>query len=311
MGLKQFISGKALELGFRATGFARAGRVPEEPLKRWIRNGFHGEMSYMERSLERRLDPGAVLEGARTVVSLLYPYPHRAAAEAENRDIGTVARYALGKDYHLVLEKKLRRLLAEIREEYPEIQGRCYVDSGPVAETYWAWKAGLGWVGRHSLLLSREFGSWFFLSDILLNIDLEPDSEGQDFCGTCTACIDACPTGAIIEPGTVDARKCISYLTIEHRSEIPSDLKGKMGNRIFGCDVCQEACPWNRQAPEFEDPLLEPVSRDYSLDALSRLTEQEFREVFKQSPVKRTGLEGLQRNISAARENKELTISSE
>ena len=311
MGLKQFIREKAREHGFLAAGFARAGRVPEEPLKRWIRNGFHGEMSYMERSLDRRLDPGLVLSGARTVVSLLYPYPHSAAAAAENRKMGVVARYALGKDYHLVLEKKLRKLLAGIREEYPEVQGRCYVDSGPVAETYWAWKAGLGWIGRHSLLISREFGSWFFLSDILIDAETEPDSEGRDFCGTCTACIEACPTGAIVEPGTVDARKCISYLTIEHRSEIPPGLGKKMGNRIFGCDICQEVCPWNRDVPEIEDPLLEPVARDYSLDALSRLTEPEFREVFKQSPVKRTGLEGLKRNISAAGKNQDLIISSE
>jgi epoxyqueuosine reductase len=311
MGLKQFIRGKAREQGFRAAGFSRAGRVPEEPLRKWLKNGFHGEMSYMERSPERRLDPGLVLEGARTVVSLLYPYPHKVAVAAENRNLGIVARYALGKDYHLVLEKKLKRLLAGIREAYPQVRGRCYVDSGPVSETYWAWKGGLGWIGRNSLLISREFGSWFFLSDILLNAEIEPDAEGIDFCGTCTACVDACPTGAIVESGTVDARKCISYLTIEHRSEIPSALGEKMGNRIFGCDICQEVCPWNRKVPEVEDLLFEPVPRDYSLDSLSRLNEEEFREVFKQSPVKRTGLEGLKRNISTARKNQDLTISSE
>ena len=249
MGLSGFIRERALEEGFGAVGFARAGKVPEEPLKQWLRNGFHGEMFYMERSLERRLDPSLVLDGARTIVSLIYPYPHQETVTPDNREMGIVARYALGKDYHLVLEKKLRKILAGIQEGYPGVQGRCYVDSGPVAETYWAWRAGLGWIGKNSLLLSREFGSWFFLSEILLDAELEPSSPGPEFCGSCTACIDACPTAAIIEPGKVDARKCISYLTIEHRSGIPESLKSSMGNRIFGCDICQEVCPWNRQGP--------------------------------------------------------------
>lgn len=267
MALREFIREKALAEGFQAVGFARAGRVPEEPLERWLNGGFHGEMFYMERSRDRRLDPALVLDGARTIVSLLYPYPHQAVVSAGSRDMGIVARYALGKDYHLVIEKKLRSLLARIREQYPEVQGRGYVDSGPVAETYWAWQAGLGWVGKHSLLISRKFGSWFFLSEILMDAELDPDPQEPDFCGTCTACIDACPTGAIIEPGTVDARKCISYLTIEHRSGIPPELKGQMGNRIFGCDICQEVCPWNRKVPKVVDALLAPVPRDYSWKA--------------------------------------------
>ncbi len=303
MGLSGFIRESALEEGFGAVGFARVGMVPREPLRQWLSNGFHGEMLYMERSFERRLNPARILDGVRTVVSLIYPYPHRETVTPDDRDMGIVARYALGKDYHLVLEKKLRKILAGIQEGFPGVQGRCYVDSGPMAETYWAWRAGLGWVGKNSLLLSRKFGSWFFLSEILLDTDLEPSSPEPGFCGSCTACIDACPTDAIVEAGTVDARKCISYLTIEHRSQIPDSLKSSLGNRIFGCDICQEVCPWNLRVPDVEDCLLAPVPRNYSLDYLSDLTEEEFRSVFKESPVKRSKLEGLKRNVAVAREN--------
>ena len=303
MGLKEFIREKAGGEGFASVGFARAGKVPGEHYRKWISNGFHGEMNYLERALEKRLDPQLVMEEATTVVSLIFPYPHRQYGDPGDPETGIVARYAQGKDYHLVLEKKLRSLLRAIKDEYPGTEGRCYVDAGPVAETYWAWKSGLGWIGKNSLLISREFGSWFFLAEILLNACVEPDQAMPDFCRSCTACIDACPTGAIIEPGTVDATRCISYLTIEHRSAIPEELKKKMGNRIFGCDICQEVCPWNRHVPENKDALLEPVKRNYSLKYLSGITLEEFREVFKQSPVKRTGLEGLRRNVQAAREN--------
>lgn len=311
MGLKEFIKENALGEGFGAVGFARAGRVPEEHIKRWLSNGFHGKMFYMERSLERRLDPSLVLDGVRTIISLIYPYPHQAAVTPDNREMGIVARYALGRDYHLILEKKLRKFLGKIQAEYPGVKGRCYVDYGPVSETYWAWRAGLGWIGKNSLLISRELGSWFFLSEILLDAELEPDPVRPDCCGSCTACIDACPTGAIIEPGTVDARKCISYLTIEHRSVIPDALKQRLGNRIFGCDICQEVCPWNCEVPDASDTLLEPVPRDYSLEYLVGLTAGEFSMVFKQSPVKRTGAEGLKRNVTAALENSLLKIFPE
>lgn len=303
MGIKGFVRELAREEGFKAAGFSRAGKVPGEKLARWLRLGYQGEMSYMERSPERRLNPSLLLEGAATVVSLLYPYPHLPAVIPAEREMGIVARYALGKDYHLVLEKKLRRILRNAREKYPELNGRCYVDYGPVSETYWAWQSGLGWIGKNSLLLSREFGSWFFLAEIILDTELEPGTPSPDYCGSCTACIDACPTSAITEPGMVDARRCISYLTIEHRSPIPGPLKMKMGNRIFGCDICQEVCPWNRRAAEVDDPHLEPVPRNYSLEYLAGLTAEEFREVFRQSPVKRTGLEGLKRNVEAALEN--------
>ena len=310
MGLKAFIKEIAMEEGFGAVGMTRAGKVPEEHLKKWLKHGFQGEMLYLERSMERRLNPSLVLDGVKTIVSLIYAYPHQAAVTPENRDMGIVARYALGKDYHLVLEKKLRKLLGKIQGEYPEVNGRCYVDYGPVSEIYWAWRAGLGWIGKNSLLLSRELGSWFFLSEILLDVELDPDPVSPDYCGTCSACIDACPTGAIIEPGIVDARKCISYLTIEHRSEIPGGLKQFLGNRIFGCDICQEVCPWNRKVPDVTDSLLEPVTRDYSLVYLLSLTEGEFSQVFKQSPVKRTKLQGLKRNVSAALENSLLNTNS-
>ena len=303
MGLRRFIEEAAAGEGFAAVGFARAGRVPDSKFRMWIEKGCQGEMAYLERTLEKRLDPRLVLEDVRTVVSLLYPYPHQAPPEPENRKSGRIARYALGRDYHLVIEKKLLRILRALRGEFPGVEGRFYVDSGPVAETYWAWQAGLGWIGRNSLLISREHGSWFFLSEILLNAAIEPGQPSPDYCRTCTACIDACPTGAITEPGTVDARKCISYLTIEHRAEIPEGLRKRLGNRIFGCDICQEACPWNRQVPERIDPLLEPVPRDYSLEHLAEMTPGEFKEVFRQSPVKRTGLEGLRRNVAAARKN--------
>ena len=224
MGLGSFIREQSLAEGFGAVGFARAGAVPGDILARWLDLGCHGEMSYMARSPDRRLDPRLVLKGAGTVVSMIYPYPHSPMVTSREKGKGIVARYALGKDYHLVLEKKLRRILGKIRDAYPQVNGRAYVDYGPVCETYWARQAGLGWIGKNSLLLSRKFGSWFFLAEILLDADVEPGAPEPDHCGSCTACLDACPTGAIFEPGIVDARKCISYLTIEHRSAIPEEL---------------------------------------------------------------------------------------
>lgn len=303
MGLGTFIREQALAEGFGAVGFARAGPVPGRILEKWIGLGCHGEMGYMSRSPERRLDPRLVLEGAATVVSMLYPYPHSPAVDPGESRKGIVARYALGKDYHLILEKKLGKILRNLREAFPQVNGKAYVDYGPVCETYWAWQAGLGWIGKNSLLLSRDFGSWFFLSEILLDLVIEPGIPSADYCGSCTACIDACPTGAIIEPGMVDARRCISYLTIEHRSAIPEEFRQAFGNRIFGCDICQEVCPWNRKVSEVTDPQLAPVPRNYDLDLLASLSREEFLELFRKSPVRRAGWEGFRRNVAVALKN--------
>lgn len=304
MGPGVFLKEIAWEEGFQAIGFARAEMVPGEKLKKWLQLGYQGEMDWMAGSAEKRLDPASLLEGALTVVSLLYPYPHSPDEAVGDPTRGLIASYALGRDYHLVLGKKLKRISRALQQAYPGVGAKYYVDAGPVSETYWAWKAGLGWIGKNSLLITPEFGSWFFLAELIIDYPLEPGIPLPSQCGSCTACLDACPTRAIVEPGVVDARKCISYLTIEHRSEIPDVLARKMGNRIFGCDICQEVCPWNRGVAKIDDPLLAPVSRDYSLEYLLDLEEDEFRELFRQSPLKRTGLGGLKRNVAVAMKNR-------
>jgi epoxyqueuosine reductase len=289
----------ATELGFSFCGISKAEFLKDEApqLEEWLKRGYQGKMSYLENYFDKRLDPTLLVPGAKSVISLLYNYyPEKdLATESELK----IAKYAYGEDYHFVVKDKLKILFERIQEKVGDIQGRVFVDSAPVMERAWAKKSGLGWVGKNSLLLNKESGSFYFLAEIILDLEFEYDGPMKDYCGTCTACMDACPTDAIAEPYVVDGSKCISYFTIELKEEIPTSVKGKFENWIFGCDICQDVCPWNR----FSKPHQE--SRFNSNPQLSSMTKNEWREItedvfqriFKDSPVKRTKLDGLKRNI--------------
>lgn len=291
---------EARRLGFDFVGFARAEYMDEEArrLEQWLHQGMHGQMHYMNNHFDKRVDPTKLVEGAKTVVSLTYNY--HTEQEQKDPEAPKISKYAYGKDYHFVIKRKLKDLLHFIRENIGEVNGRCFVDSAPVLERDWAKRAGIGWVGKNTLLIHPKAGSYFFLAELIIDLELVYDHPIKDYCGTCTRCIDACPTEAISSDGyLVDGSKCISYLTIELREAIPESFKGKMDNWMFGCDICQEVCPWNRfskphQEPEFEPhpDLLEMKKRDWE-----EITEEVFRKVFKKSAVKRTKFEGLKRNI--------------
>ncbi len=253
-------------------------------------------MGYMENYFDKRLDPTLLVPGARSVVSLLFNY----YPEKDLPDSGyKVARYAYGEDYHFVIKEKLREFIDAIRQTIGHVEGRAFVDSAPVMERAWAKKSGLGWIGKNSLLLNREAGSFFFLAELIIDLELEYDGPVKDYCGTCTACMDACPTDAIPEPYSVDASKCISYFTIELKEEIPAAVKGKFENWIFGCDICQEVCPWNRFAKPHNEPRLNPNDDLHKMtkDDWRDLTEDVFKKVFRDSPLKRSKFEGIRRNV--------------
>lgn len=295
----EWLKQKAIELGFISVGVSKAEELTEEAprLERWLKEGMHGEMKYMEGHFEKRLDPRKLVPGTKSVVSLLFNY-HNPEVNSKDDEF-KISQYAVGTDYHFVLKRKLKELLKMMKEEWGDVEGRVFVDSAPVLERVWAAKSGLGWIGKNSLLLSKKRGSYFFTAEMMLDIEFEYDAPVADHCGSCTSCIDACPTGAIIQPYIVDGSKCISYFTIELKGAIPEPMAGKFDNWIFGCDVCQEVCPWNRHSspttePEFTptDGILEMTKSDW-ID----LTEEIFRDYFKSSPVMRTGFEGLKRNI--------------
>ncbi len=294
------IKAKALELGFLSCGISEADflRDEKDALQKWLQQGMHGEMSYMERNQEMRLDPRLIFEGARSVISvLLNYYPKK---EQQDAEAPVLSKYAYGKDYHFVLKEKLNLLLKYIQEEIAPCNGRPFVDSAPVLDKAWAAKAGLGWIGKHSNLISVEHGSFFFIGELIVDLPLEPDQKTvRDHCGTCTRCIDACPTQAIVAPGIVDARRCISYQTIELRGELDDKLKDQFKNRVFGCDICQDVCPWNLKSEPHQEPDFEPHPQ------LLELTRKEwmdmdhalFNELFRKSAVKRTKYDGLKRNL--------------
>lgn len=294
-----FIKATAQKLGFSFCGVSRAEFLEEEAprLEAWLKRGYQGKMAYLENFFDKRLDPTLLVPGAKSVVSLLFNYfPSKdLSQESEYK----VAKYAYGEDYHFVLKEKLKTFLEAIREGIGEVDGRVFVDSAPVLERAWAKKSGVGWIGKNSLLLNRDAGSFFFLSELILDLELEYDGPAKDYCGTCTACMDACPTDAIPEPYVVDGSKCISYFTIELKEEIPSAMKGKFGNWIFGCDICQDVCPWNRFSKPHGEPRLDPSPelRGMTTNDWKELTEEVFRKTFKNSPLKRPKFEGLKRNI--------------
>lgn len=296
----QFIKEQAKRLGFLACGIAKADFLEEEAprLEEWLQNDFHGEMHYMENHFDKRLDPRLLVDGAKSVISLSYNYYPQ---ELQQEESCKISKYAYGQDYHHVIKEKLRELLQLINDEIGEVSGRCFVDSAPVLERAWAEKSGIGWNGKNTLLIQKQQGSFFFLAELIIDLELTYDEPFQtDHCGKCTRCIDACPTQAILPNNTVDGSKCISYLTIELRDAIPTEFKGKMDDWMFGCDVCQDVCPWNRFSKSHNQPLFNP--QEGLLDMTKRdweeLTQETFSKVFKKSAVKRTKFKGLSRNIS-------------
>ena len=301
--LKAFIQNCALELGFSAVGISRVHSISPEAMTDWLGRNYHGQMSYMARNLEKRLDPSKVFPDARSIVSVALNYLHPVDTPYSDSEQGVLSKYARGTDYHFVLERKLSQLLEKLAVVEPETAGRVYVDTGPVMDKYWAVESGLGWLGKHTNVLSRSNGSWFFIGEILLNRDLEADLPEGDFCGSCTRCIDACPTNAIVEPYLLDARKCISYLTIELKEDIPCELRGPTGNLVFGCDICQDVCPWNRRAPDSREREFLDPGRDYALKQLAQLSLERFNQSFRRSPVKRAKWRGFLRNVAVAMGN--------
>lgn len=301
----ELLKTEAYRLGFDFVGIARAEQMTEEAhrLEAWLNQGAHGQMRYMENHFDKRTDPRKLVPGARSVVSLLYNYfPEE---EQEDSEAPKISRYAYGKDYHFVIKRKLKDLLAYLREEIGEVDGRCFVDSAPVLERDWAKRAGNGWVGKNTLLIHPRKGSYFFLAELIIDLDLAYDGPMKDYCGRCRRCIDACPTEAIAPEGyIVDGSKCISYFTIELKEAIPESYRGKFENWMFGCDICQEVCPWNR----FSEPHSEteftphPDLLQMKKEDWKELTEETFREVFRHSPVKRTKFSGLKRNIDFLKE---------
>jgi epoxyqueuosine reductase len=296
----QFIKSKAAEIGFDFCGISKAEFLEAEAprLENWLDRNYNGAMGYMANHFDKRLDPRKLVDGAECVISVLLNYYPSERLPEGPEDL-KLSKYAYGKDYHFILKEKLQLLLEAIQEEIGEVSGRIFVDSAPVMDKAWAAKSGLGWVGRHSNLLNRDMGSFFFIGEIICDLKLAYDGPVKDYCGTCTRCIDACPTDAITEPYVVDGSKCISYYTIELKDAIPEDAKGKFNNWIFGCDICQDVCPWNR----FSQPSKTPeFSLSQELGAFKRsdweeITEEVFRELFRRSPLKRTKYEGLKRNI--------------
>jgi epoxyqueuosine reductase len=298
------IKRKALSIGFDACGISKAEMLEEEArlLEAWLNQGLNGKMAYMANHFDKRVDPRKLVEGAKSVISLSFNY--FTDAKPADETAPKIAIYALGKDYHDVLQEKLETLLSFIRGKVGDVSGRCFVDSAPVLDRAWAKRSGIGWVGKNTNLLSKRKGSYFFLAEIILDVELEYDSPVKDYCGTCTKCIDACPTQAITEPYKVDGSKCISYFTIELKDEaLPTDMKGKFENWMFGCDICQQVCPINSQAEKHNEPLFEPSSEliNMSKKDWNELTEETFNHLFKGSPVKRTKFKGLKRNIDFLR----------
>ena len=294
----QIIKQEAKRLGFDFCGISKADFLEEEApkLEAWLKAGMHGKMEYMENHFDKRLNPTLLVEGAKSVVSLLYNYYPE---QTQNTEAPKISKYAYGYDYHEVIKEKLKEFLNTLKEKIGDVNGRAFVDSAPVLDKAWAKKSGLGWIGKNANLINKQNGSFFFIAELIIDLDLEYDGPIQDYCGTCTKCIDACPTEAIVEPFVVDGSKCISYLTIELKDAIPNEFKNKMDNWAFGCDVCQDVCPWNRfSTPHHEAQFNNQTGLlNLNTDEWHELTEETFNKVFKHSAVKRTKYKGLKRNL--------------
>jgi len=294
------IKEEAYRLGFEFIGIARAEKMEEEArrLEQWLNKGMHGKMQYMENHFDKRVDPTKLVEGAKSVISLMYNY--HTDQKADDPAAPKISQYAYGQDYHFIIKDKLRSLLGFIEDKIGEVHGRCFVDSAPVLERDWAKRSGIGWVGKNTLIINPRSGSYYFLAELIIDLDLEYDGPMKDYCGRCRRCIDACPTEAIHPDGYwVDGSKCISYFTIELKEAIPDDYKGKFENWAFGCDICQEVCPWNRFAKKHSEPAFEPHEDLLKMNKQEwqEITEEVFRKVFRKSAVKRTKYQGLKRNI--------------
>ncbi len=298
--ITQWIKAQAQELGFLHVGITKAEQLLTEAdrLQEWLNKGFHGEMSYMENHFEKRTDPTKLVEGARSIICFSYNYFPEAT---QNEGAPKIAKYAYGRDYHKVIKKKLITLYKSLDAKYGPIDGRCFVDSAPVMEREWALRAGLGWVGKNTLVIHPREGSFFFLAEMIIDLELVYDQSISDHCGTCTRCIDACPTDAISENGyELDASKCISYATIEYKGEeLPESFEGKMEDWIFGCDICQDVCPWNKFSKPHTEPDFLPRGNllEVTREEWNDLDQEKFDTLFLGTPVKRTGYEGLKRNI--------------
>jgi epoxyqueuosine reductase len=294
----QIIKQEAKRLGFDFCGISKANFLDEEApkLEAWLKAGMHGKMEYMENHFDKRLNPTLLVEGAKSVVSLLYNYYPE---QTQNTEAPKISKYAYGYDYHEVIKEKLKEFLNTLKEKIGDVNGRAFVDSAPVLDKAWAKKSGLGWIGKNANLINKQNGSFFFIAELIIDVDLEYDGSIQDYCGTCTKCIDACPTEAIVEPFIVDGSKCISYLTIELKDAIPNEFKNKMDNWAFGCDVCQDVCPWNRfSTPHHEAQFNNQTGLlNLTTDEWHEMTEETFNKVFKHSAVKRTKYKGLKRNL--------------
>lgn len=294
----KFIKSEAKRLGFLSCGISKAGFLEEEAprLENWLNKQMNGQMTYMENNFDKRLDPTLLVEGAKSVVSLLLNYY---PSEFQNQDSYKISKYAYGQDYHFVIKDKLKELLFSIESNIGQVSGRAFVDSAPVLDKAWAAKSGLGWIGKNSNLLTQKVGSFYFIAELIIDLDLEYDHAVTDHCGSCTACLDACPTQAIVAPYVVDGSKCISYFTIELKDSIPIEMKGKFDDWAFGCDVCQDVCPWNRFSKPHNEPLLKanPELLTMSKKDWIEITEDTFKKVFKDSPLKRSKFDGITRNV--------------
>ena len=295
----QLIKVEAKRLGFLSCGISKAEFLEEEAprLESWLNKNMHGNMQYMENNFDKRLDPTLLVEGSKSVISLTYNYYTDKVQQDTNAP--KISKYAYGIDYHFVIKEKLKQLLEFIKSDIGEVHGRAFVDSAPIMEKAWAKKSGLGWIGKNSNLITQRVGSFYFIAELIVDLDLEVDHAVTDHCGSCTACIDACPTEAITEPYQVDGSKCISYFTIELKDNIPSEFKGKFDHWMFGCDICQDVCPWNRFSKHHSQPLFNPKPELLSMSKKDweEITQETFNKVFQKSPVKRAKYSGITRNI--------------
>ena len=297
------IKRKALELGFSSCGISKARFLSEEEEKfeKWLSNGYHGTMSYLEKNIDKRLDPRILVPESKSIISLTYNYyPPK---KLINKNNFIISKYAYGRDYHKVLKKKLKKLFNNMKEKIGNIEGRVFVDSAPVHERAWAKLSGLGWIGKNSLLINKDVGSYFFIAEIICDLELEYDAPVSDRCGNCTRCIDACPTNAITQAQVIDSNKCISYLTIENKNSIPKELKNEMNQSIFGCDICQDICPWNRFSTPHNEKEFLPNQKLKKLRKKDwiELTEETFNRIFEGSAIKRAKYKGLKKNINASK----------
>jgi epoxyqueuosine reductase len=279
-------------------GVSKAEFLKQEAprLEKWLKNNSHGQMSFMENNYDKRLNPTLLVDGAKSVISLLLNYYPE---QFQNADTYKISKYAYGQDYHFVIKEKLKELLFYIQSSIGEVAGRAFVDSAPVLDKAWAAKSGLGWIGKNSNLLTQKVGSFYFIAELIIDLDLDYDNATTDHCGSCTACLDACPTEAIVSPYVVDGSKCISYFTIELKENIPPEMKGQFEDWAFGCDICQDVCPWNKFSKAHNEPLFNPNPdlMSMSKNDWEEITEETFKTVFKNSPLKRTKFQGLKRNI--------------